>query len=405
MIHSIVKMILVLFFVTFFTQLILEGFVNKSNQSVANSIQHNIIFSQPGKFAAWPANCGMWAWDNEILVCFNIADHDYSIKSGHTYDVTTSELMFARSIDGGETWNLENARDNGIIGYAMDHHAGDRDVKPSKLNEPINFKDPNFALLFQRETNRNGPSHFYYTNNRGKSWSGPYKFPQLDSMGITNRTDYIVENLSELISVLSIGHGRSALARTDDGGLNWELLSYIGPDFTRSEELVNRNDYSLMPSTVRLTNSDILTALRHREGENGNVWITSYLSTDNGMTWNKLEDPVTENVNSPPALIKLDDDRLVLIYVARLSSWNIETTHEDGATVSARISSDNGMSWGDEIILREKEGANDDVGYPRVVKRPDGKLVITYYWNHVLKDKDFPYRYISATIWDTDKYK
>jgi hypothetical protein len=405
MIHFIAKMISVLFFATILTQLILGENVNQSNHSEANSIQHNIIYSQAGKFAAWPANCGMWAWENEILVCFNIADHNYNIKSGHTYDVSTSELMFARSIDGGETWNLENARDNGIIGFAMDHHAGDKDVKPSKLKEPINFKDLDFALLFQRESNRNGPTHFYYTYTRGKTWNGPHKFPELDSVGITNRTDYIIDNLLELKSMLSIGHGRTAIARTDDGGQSWELLSYVGPDFTRSEELVNRNDYSLMPSTVRLTNSDILTTIRHREGDDGKVWITSYLSNDNGLTWNKLEDPVSEHVNSPPALIKLDDGRLVLIYVARLSSWNIEPTYEDGATVSARISSDNGMTWGDEIILREKEGANDDVGYPRVVKRPDGKLVITYYWNHVLKDKDFPYRYISATIWDPSHHK
>lgn len=369
-------------------------------QNISSSVENHIVYKEKGKFAAWPANCGMWIWENEVLMCFNIADHDYDINSGHTYDVSTSELLFSRSFDGGQTWNIESAKENGIIGFAMDHHAGDKDVKPSELEEPINFEHPDFALLFQRETNRRGPTHFYYTKDRGNSWNGPYKFPELDSIGITNRTDYFIESSSELFSMLSIGHGRTGLARTSDGGQSWELLSYVGPDFTQSEELVNRNDYSLMPSTIRLNNSDILTTIRHREGDDGNVWITSYLSEDSGLTWEKLQDPVTDDINSPPALIKLDDGRLVLIYVARRSSWDIVPTYEDGATVSARISSDDGKTWGDEIILREKEGANDDVGYPRVVKRDDGKLVISYYWNHVLNNEEFPYRYISVSIWD-----
>ena len=27
--------------------------------------EHVIVYREPGKFAGWPANYGMWAWDNE----------------------------------------------------------------------------------------------------------------------------------------------------------------------------------------------------------------------------------------------------------------------------------------------------------------------------------------------------
>lgn len=380
---------------------ILSGWVNKEvfNDVEDTRIEHNVVYYEEGKFAAWPANGGMWIWDNEILICFTVADHDYSVNSGHTYDVSTSRNMLARSLDGGETWNTEDAYEQGITGKAMDHQIGDSAVKPKELENPIDFQNPNFALLFQRETNRSGPTHFYYTYDRGKSWSGPYIFPDLDPAGITNRTDYIVDGKNELLSMLSIGHGRTALAKTKDGGLNWELRSYVGPDFSRSEEISDRNDYSLMPSTVRLSDSKILTTIRHREGDDGKVWITSYLSEDNGLTWTKLGDPVIKHVNSPPALVKLPDGRLVLIYIERKRNWEVDSTESNSSVLAAKISNDEGQTWSEEIVLRENDGANSDVGYPKAVVNANGEIVIAYYWNHSLDENADPYRYIAVTNW------
>lgn len=363
------------------------------------NVIHEIVYLEDGKFAAWPANGGMWIWDNEILVCFTVADHDYEVSSGHTYDVATSRNMFSRSLDGGKTWTLEDGYQHGITAYAMDHRIGNERVTPEVLQYPIDFRNPNFALLFQRESNRSGPTHLYYTYDRGESWTGPYIFPELDSAGITNRTDYFVDSKNELSAMLSIGHGRTAYAKTEDGGLHWELTSYVGPDFTKSEELSSRNDYSLMPSTIRLTDSNILTTIRHREGDEGNVWITSYLSDDNGLKWSKLDDPVKNHVNSPPALVKLPDDRLALIYIVRKRNWLVGSTEMRSSQLAAKLSSDNGQSWGEEIILRENDGANSDVGYPRAVVKSDGSIVITYYWNHALDENSVPYRYIAVTHW------
>ena len=66
----------------------------------------------------------MWEWDDEILVCFTVADH--VDKSGHTYDVSTARNMFALNLDGGETWTMEDAFNQGITGYAMDNRIGKR---------------------------------------------------------------------------------------------------------------------------------------------------------------------------------------------------------------------------------------------------------------------------------------
>ncbi len=102
---------------------------------------------------------------------------------------------------------------------------------------------------------------------------------------------------------------------------------------------------------------------------------------------------MTDSVNTPADLLQLPDGWLVLAYVFRRGGGQ-------RSSVCVRISFDEGRSWSDEIVLRGDEGANSDVGDPRIVRRPDDKRVITYYWNHALR-KDLPrYRYIGATIWD-----
>ena len=46
---------------------------------------HVVVFKQPGHFGGWPANHGMWAWGNEIVVGHR--DGKFKIvKRGHAID-------------------------------------------------------------------------------------------------------------------------------------------------------------------------------------------------------------------------------------------------------------------------------------------------------------------------------
>jgi len=57
---------------------------------------------------------------------------------------------------------------------------------------------------------------------------------------------------------------------------------------------------------------------------------------------------------------------------------------------------DAGKTWSEPIVLRN-DGGGRDLGYPRTVQRPDGKVVAIYYfWDQ----KTGPERYIAASIWD-----
>ncbi len=88
---------------------------------------------------------------------------------------------------------------------------------------------------------------------------------------------------------------------------------------------------------------------------------------------------------NPPFLVKLKDGRLAITYGFRSEPYGIR----------ARLSSDEGKSWSDEMTLRSG-GGTWDLGYTRTVQRPDGKLVTVYYFNDH-KDTE---RFIGATIWE-----
>jgi hypothetical protein len=133
---------------------------------------------------------------------------------------------------------------------------------------------------------------------------------------------------------------------------------------------------------VRLGPAEILTAIRRRE------WIDVYRSNDNGESWNFVNQATLETGGNPPSMVLLLDGRIVVTYGYRKEPYGIR----------ARISKDHGLTWsGEEIILRS-DGGGRDLGYPRTVMRPDGKLVSVYYFNDAA-DRE---RYIGATIWEPD---
>lgn len=348
-------------------------------------VKHYAVFQENGKFAAWPANHGIWSWGDEILVGFQIADHRDG--RGHTWDSTTSLHYFARSLDGGENWTLENALDKGFTARATGHNPGDMQREPRRLNKPIDFSHPDLAFTFRRTTNSRGPSHFYYSYNRGHDWNGPFLFPSLGTRGIATRTDYTVLDEKTLVAFLTTAKddgqiGWSAMAKTEDGGLNWEKLSWIDPDPVGQ---------TIMPAGLKLSSGDWLAVVRKtgdRSQPGARKWLAAYLSQDEGESWEWISDPADElgwNSNAP-ALLELSDSRLALIYAVRGRPSHIE----------ARYSSDNGLSWSEAQVVRGNDGANRDVGYVRAVERYDGKIVAVYYYNHAYTE--LPYRYIAATI-------
>lgn len=343
----------------------------------AQKPSHKFVYAEEGRFAGWPANHGMWSWGNEMVVGFDSGVWQFHVK-GHAInrDYAPKQLL-ARSLDGGETWKIEEPPSLELppdIKYQ--YFPGGKGPAPKDCPGGIDFTNPNFAFT-ARMTGNPGPSRYYSSTDRGKSWSGPCKLPDFGHGGTAARTDYIVNGKHDLLLFTTLAksngkEGRVAATRTRDGGKTWTLESLIGPE-------PGPDDYAIMPASLRLGATEIYTAIR-RKG-----FIEAYRSTDDAKTW-QSEGKIAPEIGAgnPPSLLKLKDGRLALIYGYRRPPFGIR----------ARISKDNGHTWSDEIVLRT-DGGNTDLGYPRSIQRPDGKIVSVYYYNL----DNTKIRFIAATIW------
>jgi hypothetical protein len=345
-----------------------------------------IVCHEPDRFCGWPANNGVWIWGNEILVGFHQADY-VPKDCGHSIGGNGRSLL-ARSLDGGRTWTVEDP----------DNFLGDGgEAVPSPGN--INFAHPDFAM-------RCGESEFFISYDRGKRWQGPYRFPDFGlNRQLTSRTDYIVNGEQDCLVFLSVKEprveaalqDRAFCARTTDGGKTFEFLSWM-----TDEPMKIR---SVMPSTARCSENLLVSAMRRRldvEISGGHkmrkCWIDVYQSKDNGQTWeflSQVADTGKSNGN-PPSLLRLRDGRLCVTYGYRgvCSAYRYRWEPQG---IRARISKDNGKTWGQEIVLRNN-ARTWDLGYTRSVQRPDGKIVTIYYYT----TKEIPEQHIAATIWDPD---
>lgn len=351
--------------------------------------RHVIVYRQAGRFGGWPANHGIWSWQNgrEILVGFSAAWFEKREPGRHQMNSQRGEEpRQARSLDGGLTWKLESPP--GL----MPPEFGGAPIRP--LDTPIDFQRPGFAMAIKFVDNHVGPSRLWYTYDRGRSWQGGFAFnvAGLDAPGIAARTDYVVTGPREATVFLTAAksnrrEGRPFLARTTDGGLTWKVVAMIGPEPPEGQ-------FSIMPSSLlldplsggRAAAAEWLTTVRYRKTESEN-WIEQFRSTDHGASW-KSEGRIAdtgEHAGNPPHLIRLRGGRLCLTYASRSAPYPI----------LAKLSKDQGRTWSERPVTIRADAAAWDMGYVRSAQRPDGSVVTIYYYN----DGPHNERFIAASIW------
>ena len=356
----------------------------------------SVVYREPGRFAGWPANYGMWHWGEEVVLIF--AAGWVGADTGlHPRDKSRPFLpMVARSRDGGSNWTEEPF--TGVVPGGVETLSGDEHVDPPLQIGPrlsdddfvpvpdgVDFADPETIVLCGRTGITVGSrSWFYLSRDRARSWSGPHVIPQLGSTAVSARTDVIPLGGAEALFQLTVGksdgtEGRILTAWTGDGGRSFERRSWVGEE---------PDGWAIMPSSTTLADRTIVTARRcagHDHDHQWVHWIDLYASADQGRSWHRRGTPVaaTGSGGNPPALIRVGDGRLVLVYGSRAEPYGLRSA----------VSADDGHSWTASVITDDV--ADRDMGYPRAVAMEDGSVLAVFYANSSARSE----RHIEAVRW------
>jgi hypothetical protein len=279
------------------------------------NIHHGIAYAERDRFAGWPANNGLWAWDDgEILVGCSVGA--FQAQAGHSVTGTIRSVLL-RSLDAGDSW----------VAYEPEGYLN-APRPPADLAEEVDFSSAGFAMRvvgIGYHGTGEPEGGFYLTSDRGHTWRGPYRFGMLAAhealrgLEMTPRTDYLVNGPAECIVFLSArkpgswGGDRVFCARTTDGGRTFQFVSWMVPPTDPYR--------AVMPSTVRCVpgGSDpgkLVSAVRRRDMRGDRGWIDAYGSTDGSARWSFLSRVGKAGGwnGNPPALARLHDGRLCCAY-------------------------------------------------------------------------------------------
>ena len=194
-------------------------------------MQHFIVCSHQHKYSAWPANGGMWLWNDEILVSYNRADFDPTEKF-HRISKEGRECIFSRSLDGGVTW-AEVPFDNDI------YKTESKPIPPGGLD----FSKDGFVMRVGLPAVTIETDLFITSYDKGDTWHGPYKFPVFE-FPLTSRTSYHIEGSKVMRAFMSYSlpkevnpHGytdKAFVALTEDWGESWKFVGAMTTDAPRS---------------------------------------------------------------------------------------------------------------------------------------------------------------------------
>lgn len=160
------------------------------------------------------------------------------------------------------------------------------------------------------------------------------------------------------------GHRSISLMESKDGGLSWTKISDV-PQLPHDDA-----SDPCEPHSIQLPNGDIILVIRswRTESQKLNLYFTR--STDGGKTF-PVPQPIEGLYGAPGHLLLHSSGAIILSYGVRFSDDKPIGSY-------ARVSYDNGETWGEEFMVG-RPAAIWDHGYPSTVELSDGSLYTVYY--------------------------
>jgi len=150
-------------------------------------------------------------------------------------------------------------------------------------------------------------------------------------------------------------HGLTVEESTDQGR-SWQIIGTVP-----QPEGIGLGE----PYMVEARSGKLIGLFRYGTSKLEEKFMFQGESHDGGRTWTE---PVKTSILGYPAhMIRLPDDRILLVYGVRVPPFGER----------ARVSVDEGETWSDEIVLCTD--TSPDLGYPASAQLEDGSILTIYY--------------------------
>jgi hypothetical protein len=350
----------------------------------ARDAAHSIVYRNDREFCGWPFISGFWTiGDGHHVVAFKKKPAEYKTAADVHHDEVAKvgpQMVTMRSRDNGRSWgelqllyDLGAPQDEMFAGRAQDYAA---DPRPD-------FLDPNVLVASGATPDYFRPhsrAWICLSTDGGISWRKPILAPNVGLPSLSGHASSLTRpdgvNLIFMTAVSEDGWKRRPVVYGSvDGGASWTFMAVITPNADDGAADSNR-DVGLRfgahryfyPRGIMLPNGRIIASVRCQRDPTSLLWTEVFCSDDGGRTWGFLSR--VNDWGAPGDLARMRDGRIACVYGYRLPPFGLR----------ARMSEDEGKTWGREIVLRD-DGGSWDLGYPRVTEHEPGRLLTVYYMN------------------------
>ena len=328
-----------------------------------------VICKEPGRYIGWPSIARTRSGD--LLVVFS------GDREAHVCPFGKTQLV--RSTDGGHTWSKPvtindtplDDRDTGIL------------VTPKGTVIVTWFTSLAFEQIGALRKRLEGPWRDHVakitdadrkkwlgnwlrrSEDEGRTWGEPIDTIVSSPHGPTALRDGrllylgINKKVGSYRSPEAPPGQRVAAAESRDDGKTWRLIGFVP-----IPKGVNPAGFH-EPHVVETRSGKLVGMIRHH-GKPADRYLWQTESLDGGHTWTEARP--TDIWGLPPHLLLLRDGRILLTYGHRRKPFGQR----------ARLSSDEGRTWGEEIVIRD-DAPNGDLGYPASIQLDDHTILTIYY--------------------------
>ncbi|MBT7862160.1 MAG: hypothetical protein HN712_17720 [Gemmatimonadetes bacterium] len=318
----------------------------------AQVLSTHVLCRQPDRYIGWPTiqRCA----SGELLVVFSGDREEHVCPWG--------KMHLVRSDDDGQSWSAAQIIRDGPLD---DRDAGIIETRAGTLVSSwftslafeSNDAFADHAATLTPKVREDELGHWVHrSTDGGQSWGDKIRVEGTAPHGPIQLQD---GRLLLIGNTVIDGEPAVVAEESGDDGESWSVVGRI--QATPGHE----NAHLCEPHLVETASGRIVALFRTEYPDRIRRVLFQSHSDDGGKSWTPAQPTAIRGF--PPHLMRLADDRLLVVYGRRTEPFG----------EFARVSRDEGNTWGEEMMLSPSHSS--DLGYPASTQLADGSIYTVFY--------------------------